>query len=244
MTPTLPSVRIVLAKATILLALGGCVAAPGIDLGLARMPPSEAPPAAYAALTTEPFPVEAVDTARIDPAYLRREVDYVTSEPTGSIIVDTAARYLYLIEPGGRARRYGVGVGAEGMAWSGVARVEAKREWPDWYPTREMIARRPDIDGMLSRLQSGRGIPGGKANPVGARGLYLWRDGKDTLYRIHGTLEPYTIGGAVSSGCIRMVDQDVIDLYGRVEIGTKVVVLPPGPAPGATDVAGETGEAG
>ncbi|WP_081739632.1 L,D-transpeptidase [Methylobacterium sp. 10] len=232
------SIRLILTKATILLVLGGCIAGPGIDVNLAGRRSDDAPPTGYAALVSEPFPVEAVDTARIDPAYLRREIDYVTAEPVGTIVVDTAARYLYLVEPGGRARRYGVGVGAEGMTWSGVARVGAKQEWPDWYPTREMIARRPDIVGMLSPLRSGRGIAGGKANPVGARGLYLWRDGKDTLYRIHGTLEPYTIGQAVSSGCIRMVDQDVIDLYARVAIGTKVVVLPAGPGTGGTETAG------
>lgn len=242
MTFPLASIRIIVTKATALLVLGGCVAGPGIDVDLARRRSNDAPPTGYAALKSEPFPVEAVDTARIDPAYLRREIEYVTSEPVGTIVVDTAARYLYLVEPGGRARRYGVGVGAEGMTWSGVARVGAKQEWPDWYPTREMIARRPDIEGMLSPLRSGRGIAGGKANPVGARGLYLWRDGRDTLYRIHGTLEPYTIGQAVSSGCIRMIDQDVIDLYARVGIGTKVVVLPPASAPVATEAAGEAGD--
>lgn len=239
MTFPLTSIRIIVTKAAALLVLGGCVAGPGIDVDLARRRSEDAPPAGYAALTSERFPVEAVDTTRIDPAYLQREIDYVTSEPVGAIVVDTAARYLYLVEPGGRARRYGVGVGAEGMAWSGVARVGAKQEWPDWYPTKEMIARRPDIPAMLSPLRSGRGIAGGKANPVGARGLYLWRDGRDTLYRIHGTLEPYTIGQAVSSGCIRMIDQDVIDLYARVAIGTKVMVLPPAPA---TEAAGETSD--
>ncbi|WP_227439641.1 L,D-transpeptidase [Methylobacterium sp. W2] len=248
MTLPLSSIRILLTQAMTVLVLGGCVARPGLDVDLARRRSSDAPPSGYAALNAEPFPVEAVDTTRIDPAYLRREVDYVTSEPVGTIVVDTAARYLYLVEPGGRARRYGVGVGAEGMTWSGVARVGAKQEWPDWYPTREMIARRPDIVGMLSPLRSGRGIASGKANPVGARGLYLWVDGRDTLYRIHGTLEPYTIGQAVSSGCIRMVDQDVIDLYARVAIGTKVVVLPPRPGTGGIETAGEPrdgmGEAG
>ena len=126
---------------------------------------------------------------------------------------------------GGRARRYGVGVGKEGFGWSGVADVRSKQEWPDWYPPAEMIKRRPDIKKQLSKLQSGIGMKGGLDNPVGARALYLWQGNKDTLFRIHGTVEPDTIGTSVSSGCIRMINQDAVDLYARVPVGTRVVVL-------------------
>jgi lipoprotein-anchoring transpeptidase ErfK/SrfK len=129
------------------------------------------------------------------------------------------------VQPGGRAIRYGVGVGKQGFSWSGTARINSKQEWPDWYPPSEMIARRPDIGPQLVQLQSGRGVPGGPRNPIGARGLYLWQGNKDTLYRIHGTNEPHTIGHSVSSGCIRMINQDVIDLYDRVPVGTEVKVL-------------------
>ena len=130
----------------------------------------------------------------------------------------------------GRAIRYGVGVGKQGFGWSGDATINSKQEWPDWYPPKEMIARQPDLRGKLVELQSGLGVPGGPRNPLGARAMYLWQGNKDTLYRIHGTNEPWTIGHSVSSGCIRMINQDVIDLYARVPVGTKVKVLPAGVA--------------
>jgi lipoprotein-anchoring transpeptidase ErfK/SrfK len=180
----------------------------------------------YGPVEGEKFPIAAVDIARVDPVFLRREVDYPTAEAPGTIVVDPVAHYLYLVQPGGRAIRYGVGVGKEGFEWSGAATVNSKQEWPDWYPIQEMLDRRPDIVPMLVPLQSGMGIPGGLRNPIGARGLYLWQDGKDTLFRIHGTTEPYSIGQSVSSGCIRMINQDVIDLYERVPVGTVVKVLP------------------
>jgi lipoprotein-anchoring transpeptidase ErfK/SrfK len=116
-------------------------------------------------------------------------------------------------------------VGREGFGWSGIANVHEKREWPDWYPPKEMIQRQPDLRRQLTALQSGIGMSGGPRNPLGARALYLWQGNKDTLFRIHGTLEPWTIGSSVSSGCIRMINQDVIDLYQRAPINTKVVVL-------------------
>jgi lipoprotein-anchoring transpeptidase ErfK/SrfK len=124
----------------------------------------------------------------------------------------------------GRAIRYGVGVGRTGFEWSGVATVHDKQEWPDWYPPKEMIERQPEIRRMMSELQSGVGMHGGPRNPLGACALYLGN--KDTLYRIHGTVEPWTIGKNVSSGCIRMINQDVIDLYQRTPIGARVQVLP------------------
>jgi lipoprotein-anchoring transpeptidase ErfK/SrfK len=121
--------------------------------------------------------------------------------------------------------RYGVGVGRQGFSWAGTATINDKQEWPDWYPPKEMIERQPQLRVQLSQLQSGLGVPGGPRNPLGARALYLWQNNKDTLYRIHGTVEPWTIGTRVSSGCIRMINQDAIDLYRRVPLGTRVVVL-------------------
>ncbi|MCS0493503.1 L,D-transpeptidase [Ancylobacter sp. MQZ15Z-1] len=171
------------------------------------------------------FTIAAFDTSSINPVYLRHEVPYTTSQPPGTIVIDPREHFLYYVQPGGRAIRYGVGVGKEGFGWSGTATINSKQEWPDWYPPKEMIARRPDIKPQLSQLQSGIGVPGGLSNPLGARAMYLWQNGKDTLYRIHGTLEPTTIGTNVSSGCIRMINQDAIDLYSRVAVGTKVVVL-------------------
>ena len=121
--------------------------------------------------------------------------------------------------------RYGVGVGSEGFAWSGVARVQSKQEWPNWYPTNDYLQRQPTARSSLNTLESGSGMVAGLANPLGARALYLWQGNKDTLYRIHGTNEPWTIGQNVSSGCIRLTNEDVIDLYDRTSVGAKVVVL-------------------
>jgi lipoprotein-anchoring transpeptidase ErfK/SrfK len=166
------------------------------------------------------------ETRRVDPAFRRALVDYDSREVPRTIIVDPSRHFLYALRGDGKAMRYGVGLGTEGSAWSGEAHVKFKREWPDWYPTREMLARRPDIVPMLKDLQSGQGIPGGPDNPLGARALYLWQGNRDTLYRIHGTTEPWTIGQDVSSGCIRMTNEDVVDLYDRTLIGAKVIVLP------------------
>jgi len=171
------------------------------------------------------FPVAAFDTSSVNPIYLRRQVPFTTTEPVGTIVIDPHQHFLYLVQPGGTAMRYGVGVGKEGFGWSGTATINSKQEWPDWYPPKEMIARRPDIKAQLSKLQGGDGVAGGTSNPLGARAMYLYQNGKDTLFRIHGTLEPSTIGTNVSSGCIRMVNQDAMDLYSRVNIGTRVVVL-------------------
>lgn len=207
-------------------ALVGCkrtttTAAPLASFGTAA---AYAPGGQYGAVADK-FPIDAVDVSRIDPIYLRREVAYTSSYPAGTVVIDPSSHFLYLIQPGGTAIRYGVGVGKEGFGWSGVATINSKQEWPDWYPPKEMIQRRPDIQAQLTRLQSGDGVAGGLSNPLGARAMYLWQNGRDTLYRIHGTLEPDTIGTNVSSGCIRMINQDAIDLYGRVGVGTKVVVL-------------------
>jgi len=179
----------------------------------------------YAESNGEPFPVPALRLSDVDPTYLRRSVYYPTDEQPGTIVIDPQAHFLYLIEGSGRAIRYGVGVGRSGFEWSGVATIHNKQEWPDWYPPKEMIERQPEIRRMMSELQSGIGMHGGPRNPLGARALYLWQGNKDTLYRIHGTVEPWTIGKSVSSGCIRMINQDVIDLYERAPVGAKVVVL-------------------
>lgn len=143
-------------------------------------------------------------------------VQYETSEAPGTIVVDTVTRHLYYVEGGGRAIEYGIGVGREGFAWKGIAKVGNKQEWPKWFPPSDMLQRRPDLPTEMD---------GGLGNPLGARALYLFEGNKDTLFRIHGTNEPDTIGKAVSSGCIRMMNADVMDLYQRVAIGTKVVVL-------------------
>ena len=163
-----------------------------------------------------------------DPAFRRKVVQYKTREAPGTIVIEPGKHYLFLVEDGGKAIRYGVGVGREGYGWSGTATVRSKREWPDWYPTSEYLAEHPKVRPQLRELQSGMGVAGGPQNPLGARALYLWQGNRDTLYRIHGTNEPWTIGHSVSAGCIRMVNDDVIDLYNRTTIGTKVVVLPVG----------------
>jgi lipoprotein-anchoring transpeptidase ErfK/SrfK len=163
--------------------------------------------------------------AGVDPAYRRTAVSYPTRQSPGTIVVDTSEHFLYLVEQGGQALRYGVGVGGEGFGWSGVATVHSKQQWPEWHPTNDYLQRRPEVRPNLNELDNGLGMVGGPANPLGARALYLWQGNKDTLYRIHGTNEPWTIGKNVSAGCIRLTNEDIIDLYDRTPVGTKVVVL-------------------
>jgi lipoprotein-anchoring transpeptidase ErfK/SrfK len=148
----------------------------------------------------------------LDPRFQRQEVSYTGTEKSGTIIINTRERLLYLVEEHGRALRYGIGVGRPGFTWSGIHHVSAKREWPGWTPPAQMLKRQPNLP---------RYMPGGPGNPLGARAMYLG----STLYRIHGSNEPWTIGHAVSSGCIRLRNEDVIDLYNRVKVGTKVVVI-------------------
>jgi lipoprotein-anchoring transpeptidase ErfK/SrfK len=179
----------------------------------------------YGPVSGETHALPGVRMADLDPAFIRMTVSYRTGEAPGTIIIDPQNHYLYLIQEGGLAIRYGVGVGRQGFGWSGTANVHDKQQWPDWYPPKEMLARQPELMAHMSELQGGLGMPGGTRNPLGARALYLWQGNKDTLYRIHGTSEPWTIGRSVSSGCIRMIDQDVIDLYERVPAGAKVIVL-------------------
>lgn len=147
-----------------------------------------------------------------DPRFARQTVDYDGREQPGTVVIDTNTRYLYLVQEGGKALRYGVGVGRPGFSWRGVKSVSAKKEWPDWRPPADMLRRRPDLPVHMV---------GGPADPLGARAIYLG----SSLYRIHGSNEPQTIGQAVSSGCFRMRNEDVIDLYSRVKVGTKVVVI-------------------
>ncbi|HTJ02290.1 MAG TPA: L,D-transpeptidase [Methylovirgula sp.] len=148
----------------------------------------------------------------IDPMYMRQEVDYTGGQKPGTIVIDTPHKFLYLVEKDGKAMRYGIGVGRPGFMWSGVKTITRKAEWPDWTPPSDMLKRRPDLPTHMA---------GGPENPLGARAMYLG----SSLYRIHGTNEPYTIGTNVSSGCIRLMNQDVEDLYNRVKVGTKVVVM-------------------
>ena len=170
------------------------------------------------------YPVPGIELSRINPAYLRRVVEYQTAEAPGTIVVDPRSRYLYLVMRDGMAVRYGVGVGRSGFSWSGSAVIKDKQEWPDWYPPKEMFDRQPDLMKQMGELPGGPGMAGGPGNPLGARALYLWQGNKDTLYRIHGTNEPEKIGQAVSSGCIRMRNIDVVDLYNRVPVGATVIV--------------------
>ena len=170
--------------------------------------------------SSEPYRVAPVDLATIPAQYHRQIVSDPTGEAPGTIVVDPGERYLYLVMADGKAMRYGVGVGREGFGWSGKATIKRKAKWPTWTPPKEMQARDPKARAYAN------GMPGGPDNPLGARALYLYQGNRDTLYRIHGTNEPQSIGRAVSSGCIRLLNADVIDLYDRVPIGTRVVVRP------------------
>ncbi len=174
----------------------------------------------YAAVADDAFPIPAPDLTKIDPKYYRQEVAYQGPEPSGTIVIDTPKRFLYLVLGEGRALRYGVGVGKAGLAFEGSGVIQYKREWPRWTPTQDMIAREPERYGPLAG-----GMEPGSTNPLGARALYLFKNGVDTLYRIHGTNEDWSIGRSISSGCIRLLNQDIIDLHRRVQNGTRVVVL-------------------
>ena len=208
----------VLAAALVgVLTLAGCT-----DTTTVPTPVLDPPKALYGALTDDGFQVAAAPIKKIPPQFLRQVVDTPASIPgdTGTVVVDPGDRFLYLILGGGKAMRYGIGVGREGFAWSGEAQIKDKQHWPKWFPPSDMIER----DATLK--QYAKGEDGGPRNPLGARAMYLWTNNVDTLYRIHGTNDPLSIGKAVSSGCVRMLDQDVIDLYERAPVGTKVIVLP------------------
>ena len=199
------------------------VGGPADVTGSVRQPVgADGRPMTVASLSPDQQP-EAMADAKLPPNLRRREVSFLTQEPPGTIVVDTAHTYLYYILGHGQAIRYGVRVGRDGFRWSGVKKITRKKEWPDWYPPPEMIERQPYLPRFMA---------GGPGNPLGARAMYLG----SSDYRIHGTNEPSTIGHYVSSGCIGMLNADVEDLYSRVKVGTRVVVLPGGP-PAGTDTA-------
>ncbi|MCW5691785.1 MAG: L,D-transpeptidase [Pseudolabrys sp.] len=198
------------------------VARPPAALGGRSAAPAAVPNESVMALPPEDQP-EQGQPKELAPNLKRQLVDYTTKEPAGTIIVDTANTYLYLVLGGGKALRYGVRVGREGFTWTGTERITKMAEWPDWHPPAEMIERQPYLPRFMA---------GGDGNPLGARAMYLGK----TLYRIHGTNQPSTIGHYVSSGCVGMLNEDVEDLFSRVQVGTRVVVLP-GKAPAADTVA-------
>ncbi|MCO6180792.1 L,D-transpeptidase [Ciceribacter sp. RN22] len=194
----------------VLVSLAGCV-----DADKSARQKSEELDARKLAYRDEPYSVRLVDRTKFAKQLQPAEVPAPVHEPPGTIVIYTRDRLLYLIGENGRARRYGVAVGASGFAWSGQAVIGRKAKWPAWYPTDDMRSSSPYLP---------QRIEPGPHNPLGARALYLYKNGGDTLYRIHGTSEPWTIGTASSSGCIRMINEDVIDLFDRVTIGSKVVV--------------------
>lgn len=215
------------------LTLSGCMSATRPQPQPQIAPPPPPPPvvpAMYQALPSERFPIPAVDVSRVDERWWRREVDYPSSERPGTIVVDTAARYLYHVGTGGRATRYGIGVGRDGFAWEGRAIVAYKREWPRWTPPNDMVARQPELEPYS--IANG-GMEPGPENPLGARALYIHQGGRDTLYRLHGTHQPWSIGQALSSGCIRLLNHDVIHLHDNVRDGSPILVM----HDGAPDIA-------
>ncbi len=192
----------------------------GLPLLLAGCQTGPSRQSMYDARPDEPFPLKKVPIDKIKPELRRQEVAYETSQPAGTIVVDTPARRLYYVLGEGRAMRYGVGVGRNGYALAGVAYIGRKAEWPSWTPSPNMLRTNPERN-----MKYAGGVPGGINNPLGARALYLYRGGNDTMFRIHGTNQPQSIGQAMSSGCIRMMNHDVIDLYERAKVGGRVVVL-------------------
>lgn len=200
----------------------GCVPQ---DMAVTEAPPEPAPDApapadlaVYAARNDGSRVLAAVDTASIHPELLRNRVAFETAEAPGTIVIDTKGPFLYLVEPEGMATRYGIAIGREGFGWTGTGTIARTAKWPTWTPPPEMIAREPYLE------QWRGGMPGGLQNPLGARALYIYFGGGDSGYRIHGTNQPDSIGWAASSGCFRMLNQDVVDLYERVPRGAKVIV--------------------
>jgi lipoprotein-anchoring transpeptidase ErfK/SrfK len=194
------------------LSLAGCATVDGMS--------SAEVAALYGPVPDKKFPIPAADVSKVDPKYYRRTVRYESKEAPGTIIVDPANYHVYRIEGDGNATRYGANVGREGFLWSGEAYVGRKAEWPVWTPPKEMIQRQPE-----ARKYAG-GMPGGPDNPLGARTLYLYQNGRYTLYTIYSTSDPETIGTNLTSGCTGLLTQDMFDLYSRTPVNTKVVVLP------------------
>jgi lipoprotein-anchoring transpeptidase ErfK/SrfK len=177
---------------------------------------------AYAAYMDKDRTIPAIPYRQIEAKYLRQEVDFPSADRPGTVIVDTKERLLYLVLGNGRAMRYGVGIGRQGFSWSGRGTIQWRQRWPRWTPPDEMVERQPEIAQFSA---ANGGMNGGLANPLGARALYIFRDGKDSLFRIHGTPEWRSIGKAVSSGCVRMLNQDVIDLYDRLPEKAEIIVM-------------------
>ena len=177
--------------------------------------------ARYAAVEDGGHLIPAIPYQKINPKYYRQRVPNPTGEPAGTVVVDTAARFLYVVEPGGSAMRYGVGIGRDGFDWEGEGIIHWRQPWPRWKPPSDMIARKPELEKYS--VENGGMEPGIK-NPLGARALYIFQNGKDTLYRLHGTPEWQSIGTATTSGCVRLINQDVLDLYRRVTYHARIVV--------------------
>ena len=191
----------------------------GACAGNAPTNTTEAPPSEYGAVQDGEFFIQAVDASLLKNGRARTEVDYAGPEAPGTIVVDPFARKLYLVQDAGRAVRYAIGVGREGRSFSGGGVISRTEQWPSWTPTRNMVRTQPELYAEFAG-----GVPGGIGNPLGARALYLYRGGRDTYYRIHGTIDNLSIGRASSAGCIRLFNQDAIDLYNRVPLGTSVRV--------------------
>lgn len=194
----------------------------------ARGPIDRPPPAGtaeldamYGEIYDGGYVIPAVPYQKINPRFYRQRVLDPTGQPPGTIVVDTPSRFLYLVEPGGTAMRYGVGIGREGFAWEGAGVIQWRQKWPKWTPPEEMIARQPEL---VKYSAANGGMPPGLKNPLGARALYIFQNGQDTLYRLHGSPEWNSIGKAVSSGCVRLMNQDIIDLYERVPTKAKILV--------------------
>ncbi|MCM2476539.1 L,D-transpeptidase [Rhizobium sp. CG5] len=176
----------------------------------------------YDVIRDDGHTLPAIPYGRVDQRFLRQEVSYQTPEAPGTIVVDTKANFLYLVQAEGKAIRYGVGLGKQGFAWSGRGTIQWKQKWPRWTPSDDMVARQPQIKSFSA---ANGGLESGLNNPLGARALYIFQDGKDTLFRVHGTPDWQSVGRATSSGCVRMFNQDVIDLYDRVGKNASIVVI-------------------
>ncbi|MCF6344825.1 MAG: L,D-transpeptidase [Devosiaceae bacterium] len=176
----------------------------------------------YGPLPEEKFPIPAIHLRKLDKRFYRQQVDFDTSEKVGTIIVNTKTFYCHLIQENGKAMRYGVGLGKAGFEWSGRAQIAWKRKWPTWTPPASMIERVPELE-KYSAANGGQ--QPGLDNPLGARALYVYKNGRDTLYRLHGSVETYSIGKAVSSGCVRFINQDIVDLYDRIPRKAPLLVI-------------------
>ncbi|AJY46993.1 L,D-transpeptidase [Martelella endophytica] len=205
--------------------LSACASNPqGPAMPVPQVPTPAADPeleARYAAFEDDGHLVPAVPYQQMDPKYLRQRVTDPTGEAPGTVVVDTANRFLYLVEEGGTAMRYGVGIGREGFAWQGEGVIHWRQRWPRWKPPAEMIARQPELE--IYSVANG-GMAPGIDNPLGARALYIFQNGEDTLYRLHGSPEWNSIGKSVSSGCVRLINHDIVDLYDRVPYHARIVV--------------------